>query len=184
MQRKILEKSYAVDLYLAVTSFYVYSASFYDKNKIIIFYDKIQYITKHLGGNMKGHKFIFFFTGRIPLIQIFTILLFGSFAYLLAGQIDIGNYVGFEVFPERNGVVYVVEIPKEYSQEIPENSPGKWSFNKQVGKWRALTYIDGFYVLDTQGLEDGELDNLGSDIDRVYVEFQVNRKKLLSWREK
>ncbi len=126
------------------------------------------------------NKRIFFFTARIPLIQIVTILMLGGMACMLARRIEVVTYIGFEASPEKVGTSYLMDIPKEYGAEIPEESLGKWCFNKLVGRRWALIYRDGSYELDIQGLRQDELEELESGTAKIYVEFRVDKKKLLS----
>lgn len=126
-------------------------------------------------------KRIFFFTARIPLVQLVTIVVFGGIAYMLARQIEVGTYTGFEVFPEKAGSSYMMAIPEEHEAEVPEGSPGKWCFNKLAGRRWPLIYRNGSYELDIRGLGPEELERLDSGTAKVYVEFRTDTEKLLSW---
>ena len=53
------------------------------------------------------NKRIFFFTARIPLIQIVTILMLGGMACMLARRIEVVTYIGFEASPEKVGTSYL-----------------------------------------------------------------------------
>lgn len=127
------------------------------------------------------NKRIFFLTARIPLIQIATIVMLGGIACVLARRIEVGTYIGFEASPEKAGTSYLMDIPKEYEAEIPKESLGKWCFDKLAGRRWPLIYRDGPYELDIQGLGQEELDELGSGTAKVYVEFRVDKARLLSW---
>ena len=127
------------------------------------------------------NKRIFFLTAHIPLIQIVTIVALGGIAYVLARRIEVGTYIGFEASPEKVGTSYLMDIPKEYGADIPKESLGKWCFNKLSGRRWPLIYRDGSYELDIQELGQEEVEELGSEKAKIYVEFRVNKESLLSW---
>ena len=74
-----------------------------------------------------------------------------------------------------------MDIPKEYGADIPKESLGKWCFNKLSGRRWPLIYRDGSYELDIQELGQEEVEELGSEKAKIYVEFRVNKASLLSW---
>lgn len=131
---------------------------------------------------MKTCKPIFYFTARIPLVQIVTILLTGILAAMLAVNTRTGTYIGFDAEVKKDSTRYLIEIPAEYADKIPHGSNGKWCFHKTTGKRNAVIQKNGLYMLDISGLDSADTTMLDIPGCTVYVEFQVSTHHLLSWR--
>ena len=124
-------------------------------------------------------KPIFFFTARVPLVQVLTIFILGGIALTLAINIKVGQYIGFEPQIVKEEETYVISIPDEYRSQIDDDALGKWCLNKSIGKRSNLLYDGNCYILEVEGLNPQELASLDDADTVVFVEFRVGEQALL-----
>lgn len=129
--------------------------------------------------NNSDTKPIFFFTARLPLVQILAILVIGGIALMLAKNIKVGQYIGFESQVVKAEETYVISIPDEYRSQIDDDAFGKWCFNKTIGKRYDLLYDGNGYVLDVKDITSQELASLEDADTVIFVEFRVGERVLL-----
>ena len=122
---------------------------------------------------------IFRYIAKYPVVQIVSVLLFVSAAYIIAANTQIGSYLGFYATVQKANSGYYVDIPQEYISDVSAETPGKWTFDQEMGKRYNIIFSEGKYMLDTQKLRTDEVAYFDKLNNIVYVEFRVGASSML-----
>lgn len=128
-------------------------------------------------------KIIFRITGKVPLLQVISLLLLGSIALYLSLTITVGEYEGIEVSVTQVGTEYLLNVSEEDMLLLNKSIEIHWSCNQLTGKKYEVKemLLNGRkqYALSVENIAPTDQEQLEGGLSTVYLDCKIKQQKMI-----